>query len=61
MLNRAAAMNLPRWYFVAGRLYQTVWNVVTGQPAEAGIASAGVTRLSTRGRASEGQPSVVMS
>ena len=37
VLARAAAMNLPGWYVVAGCLYQTVWNVVTGQPAEVGI------------------------
>jgi uncharacterized protein len=37
VLARAAAMNLPSWYLVAGCLYQTVWNVVTGQPPEAGI------------------------
>jgi uncharacterized protein len=33
----AAAMNLPGWYLVAGCLYQTVWNVITGEPPEAGI------------------------
>jgi hypothetical protein len=37
VLARAAALDLPGWYLVAGCLYQTVWNVVTGQPAEAGI------------------------
>src|SRR5689334_21457198 len=37
VLARAGAMDLPGWYLVAGCLYQTVWNVVTGQPAEAGI------------------------
>src|SRR5215469_9378996 len=37
VLNRARTMNLPGWYLAAGCLYQTVWNVVTGQPAEAGI------------------------
>jgi hypothetical protein len=37
VLARAATMNLPGWYLVAGCLYQTVWNVVTGQPPEAGI------------------------
>jgi uncharacterized protein len=37
VLTRAAAMRLPGWYLVAGCLYQTVWNVVTGQPPEAGI------------------------
>jgi hypothetical protein len=37
VLARAATMDLPGWYLVAGCLYQTVWNVVTGQPAQAGI------------------------
>jgi hypothetical protein len=37
VLSRAAAMELPDWYLVAGCLYQTVWNVATGQPPEAGI------------------------
>src|SRR5215472_4418262 len=37
VLNRAKTMNLPGWYLAAGCLYQTVWNVVTGQPSEAGI------------------------
>ena len=37
VLSGAAAMGLPGWYLVAGCLYQTVWNVITGQPPEAGI------------------------
>ena len=37
VLGGAARMGLPGWYLVAGCLYQTVWNVVTGQPPEAGI------------------------
>jgi uncharacterized protein len=37
VLARAATMRLPGWYLVAGCLYQTVWNVVTGEPADAGI------------------------
>jgi hypothetical protein len=37
VLARAAVMALPGWYLVAGCLYQTVWNVATGQPPEAGI------------------------
>jgi uncharacterized protein len=37
VLDKAAEMELPGWYLVAGCLYQTVWNVVTGQPPEAGI------------------------
>ena len=34
---KAAAWDLPGWYLVAGCLYQTVWNVATGQPPDAGI------------------------
>jgi hypothetical protein len=37
VLTRAAGLALPGWYLVAGCLYQTVWNVVTGQPPESGI------------------------
>jgi len=37
VLSLAADMALPGWYLVAGCLDQTVWNVVTGQPPEAGI------------------------
>jgi uncharacterized protein len=37
VLARAATMDLPGWYLVAGCFYQTVWNTVTGQPPEAGI------------------------
>lgn len=37
VLDAAARMALPGWYLVAGCLYQTVWNVVTGQSPEAGI------------------------
>lgn len=37
VLGRAAGLSLPGWYLVAGCLYQTVRNVVTGRPPEAGI------------------------
>jgi uncharacterized protein len=37
VLTRAAVLALPDWYLVAGCLYQTVWNFVTGQPPESGI------------------------
>jgi uncharacterized protein len=37
VLERAARWDLRGWYLVAGCLYQTVWNVVTGQPPQAGI------------------------
>jgi hypothetical protein len=37
VLARTVGMGLPGWYVVAGCLYQTVWNVGTDQPPEAGI------------------------
>ena len=37
VLTRAAVLALPDWCLVAGCLYQTAWNVVTGQPPESGI------------------------
>jgi len=37
VLARASRLDLPGWYLVAGCLYQTVWNVVSGQPPAAGI------------------------
>jgi len=37
VLAKAADWDLPGWYLVAGCLYQTVWNVATGQPPDAGI------------------------
>ena len=37
VLTRSAVLALPGWYLVAGCLYQTVWNVTTGRPPEAGI------------------------
>ncbi|KAJ5408123.1 DUF925-domain-containing protein [Penicillium cosmopolitanum] len=38
ILRRASAIDLPEWYLASGCLFQTVWNVVTGQDPEAGIA-----------------------
>jgi uncharacterized protein len=37
VLRHATKLDLPGWYLTAGCLFQTVWNVVTGRPAEAGI------------------------
>ncbi len=37
VLRRAATLDLPGWYLTAGCLFQTVWNVVTGRPADRGI------------------------
>lgn len=37
VLIRASMMELPQWYLASGCLFQTVWNVVTGQLPEAGI------------------------
>lgn len=48
VLDTAAEMELPGWYLVAGCLYQTVWNVVTGQGPEAGILDYAVRVLPER-------------
>ncbi len=37
VLNRTATLELPDWYVVAGCLFQTVWNVVTGRQPTTGI------------------------
>lgn len=37
VLERTASLDLPQWYLTAGCLFQTVWNVVTGRPAQQGI------------------------
>jgi hypothetical protein len=37
VLERAAALDLPGWYLTAGCVFQTVWNVVTGQSPSSGI------------------------
>ncbi|MFM9444701.1 nucleotidyltransferase family protein [Streptomyces acidiscabies] len=37
VLEGARELGLPGWYLTAGCLFQTVWNVVTGRPADAGI------------------------
>ncbi|WP_436528344.1 nucleotidyltransferase family protein [Actinoplanes sp. HUAS TT8] len=37
VLDRIAGMGLPGWYLTGGAVFQTVWNVVTGRPADAGI------------------------
>jgi hypothetical protein len=43
VLARAATLDLPGWYLVAGCLCQTVWNVASGQPPEEGILGQGRT------------------
>ncbi|WP_416976851.1 nucleotidyltransferase family protein [Streptomyces sp. T028] len=37
VLHRTATLELPGWYLTAGCLFQTVWNVVTDRPPQAGI------------------------
>ena len=44
VLARAATMDLPGWYLVAGCLYQTVWNTVTGRPLLARGRPPGLSR-----------------
>jgi uncharacterized protein len=37
LLHRLRPLRLPQWRLVAGCLYQTVWNVLTGRPSGTGI------------------------
>ena len=37
LLDRLRTIGLPQWRLVAGCLYQTVWNVLTGRPRGTGI------------------------
>jgi hypothetical protein len=37
LLGRLRAVGLPQWRLVAGCLYQTVWNALTGRPRGTGI------------------------
>jgi hypothetical protein len=37
LLRRLRSIRLPQWRLVAGCLYQTVWNVLTGRPRRTGI------------------------
>ena len=37
LLNVARAADLPQWRVVAGCIYQTVWNSLTGRPTRTGI------------------------
>ena len=59
VLSRGAAMNLPGWYLVAGCLYQTVWNVITGQPPEAGILDYDLVYFDASDLSWEGEDAVI--
>ena len=37
LLDRLRSLDLPQWRLVAGCLYQTVWNVLTGRTRGTGI------------------------
>src|SRR5690606_33633095 len=37
VLNAGRDLNLPQWRLVAGCIYQTVWNRLTGRPSGTGI------------------------
>jgi hypothetical protein len=55
----AAALDLPGWYLVAGCLYQTVWNVATGQPPEAGILDYDLAYFDDSDRSWEAEDTVI--
>lgn len=37
ILDRAGGLRLPDWWLTGGAVFQTVWNVLEGRPAETGI------------------------
>ncbi|KAF9873027.1 hypothetical protein CkaCkLH20_09537 [Colletotrichum karsti] len=37
VLTRAATLDLPNWYLAAGAVSQTIWNFMSGKPADTGI------------------------
>lgn len=37
LLDRLADLDLPDWWLASGCLFQTIWNVLSGRPAQAGI------------------------
>ena len=59
VLSRAAALDLPGWYLVAGALCQTVWNVTTGQPPEAGILDYDLAYFDTSDLSWEAEDTVI--
>lgn len=59
ILTRAAVLALPEWYLVAGCLYQTVWNVITGRPAEAGILDYDLAYFDASDLSWEGEDAVI--
>jgi hypothetical protein len=61
VLGRAQALGLPGWYLVAGCVYQTVWNVVTGQPPEAGILDYDLAYHDASGLSWDAEDAVIQS
>jgi uncharacterized protein len=59
VLTRAAVLALPEWYLVAGCLYQTVWNFVTGRSAEAGILDYDLAYFDASDLSWEGEDAVI--
>ena len=59
VLTRAAVLALPGWYLVAGCLYQTVWNVVTGRSAQAGILDYDLAYCDVSDLSWEGEDAVI--
>ena len=59
VLTRAADLDLPGWYLVAGCLYQTVWNIATGQPPEASILDYDLAYFDGRDLSWEAEDAVI--
>jgi uncharacterized protein len=59
LLERLRALGLPQWRLVAGCLYQTVWNALTGHPRGTGIKDYDVTYYDARDLSWEAEDAVI--
>ena len=50
LLEAARGLNLPQWRVVAGCIYQTVWNTLTGRPRGTGPPVPIICETTSRGR-----------
>lgn len=61
VLLRASKIDLPEWYLASGCLFQTVWNVATGQPPETGIADYDLVYFDSSDISWEAEDNVIQS
>ena len=59
ILDRATALDLPDWWFTAGAVFQTVWNVLDGREPAQGIDDYDLFYFDPRDLSSEAQDVVI--